>query len=356
MNKENSSQQTQKMSNSPLRVAVFGASGYSGSELLALLHHHAHFTVVKAYASERAQPVAWSSLAPQLAGRSSLIIEPFLGDLAALRHIDAAFLALPHEASAELAKQLIDQDIKVFDLSGAYRFKDATQFSATYGFTHPVPEFLPIANYMLAEYPQELSQLPLFSIPGCYPTAASLALLPVCESGLLAPASVPVITAISGVSGAGRAANLRTSFCEVSVQAYGVFQHRHRPEIANNLGRDVVFTPLIGPYPRGIVATCVAQLGSHVGAEEVHAVYQQAYAEKPFVRLVAQPPAVQHVAHTPFCDIFVAVEGQQLIVIAALDNLLKGAASQAVQAANRVFGLPVNAGFECHLGEFGGAE
>ncbi|MCH8500311.1 MAG: N-acetyl-gamma-glutamyl-phosphate reductase [Aliidiomarina sp.] len=355
MYKAESSQQFNTKPESPLRVAVFGASGYSGSELLALLQHHEHFTVVKAYASERAQTVAWAALAPQLAGRSNLLIEPFLGDFTALNDIDVAFLALPHEASAELAKVLIGQNIKVFDLSGAFRFKDAAQFAATYGFTHPAPELLPLANYMLAEFPQELSQLPLFSIPGCYPTAASLALLPVCESGLLAPASVPVITAISGVSGAGRAANLRTSFCEVSVQPYGVFQHRHRPEIANNLERDVVFTPLIGPYPRGIVATCVAQLRPQVNAEQVHAVYQKAYAQQPFVRLVAQPPAVQHVAHTPFCDIFVAVEEQQLIVIAALDNLLKGAASQAVQAANRVCGLAVNAGFERHLGLSGGA-
>ncbi|WP_420808509.1 N-acetyl-gamma-glutamyl-phosphate reductase [Aliidiomarina haloalkalitolerans] len=337
---------------SKLQAVVFGASGYSGSELLALLHNHAYIQVTHAFASERSSAMPWARIAPQLAGTSDLVIEPFTGDTDVLANVDLAFLALPHEASAELAPKLLAQGIAVFDLSGAYRFADADLFAQTYGFVHPFPGLLAQATYCLAEHlnANSFQDIALYSIPGCYPTAATLALAPVCESAFLDPATVPVVTAISGVSGAGRAANLRTSFCEVSVQAYGVFNHRHRPEIARNLATDVVFTPILGPYPRGIVATCVAQLRGGVSAEMVLDAFQKAYADQPFVRLVHAPPAVQHVAYTPFCDLYVAVEGQQLIVIAALDNLLKGAASQAVQVANIVYGLPATTGFERFLG------
>lgn len=336
---------------SKLQAVVFGASGYSGSELLALLHNHAYIDVAYAFSSERSQATPWSTIAPQHAGTSNLVIEPFNGDVSALSNIDLAFLALPHEASAELAPKLLAEGIAVFDLSGAYRFADPEQFAATYGFAHPYPDLLAQATYCLPELQatNAYNKLALYSIPGCYPTAATLALSPLCESALLDPASLPVITAISGVSGAGRAANLRTSFCEVSVQAYGVFSHRHRPEIANNLATDVVFTPLLGPYPRGIVATCVAQLKIGVSAADVRECFYAAYAEQPFVRFVAAPPAVNHVVNTPFCDLYFAVEGQQVIVITALDNLLKGAASQAVQVANRVFAMPITSGFERYI-------
>lgn len=334
-----------------LKVAVFGASGYSGSELLSLLNKNAYFDIQFAFASEQSSRQLWSSLAPELAGTSGLRIEPWQASYfdTVANTCSAVFLALPHEASAELAAKFVSRGVAVFDLSGAYRFASASEFADTYKFVHPHPQLLASAQYMLMEWlphtSVHVSDALLFSIPGCYPTAATLALKPLTVNALLATDSTPAITAVSGVSGAGKGLNARTQFCQVSLQAYGVLHHRHTPEIINNLQHDVVFTPQLGNYKRGIVATCVAQLKANVSAEEVHTAFSNAYANQPFVRLVTEPPAVDHVANTPFCDIYVKVEGQKVVVIGALDNLLKGAAGQAMQAANYVFGLPSTAGF-----------
>ncbi|WP_241973827.1 N-acetyl-gamma-glutamyl-phosphate reductase [Aliidiomarina iranensis] len=336
-----------------LQVAVFGASGYSGNELVSLLNKNAYFDVAFAFSSARSEAQAFSELAPQLAGTETLVIEPwqetYFPKVAA--KCSAVFLALPHEASAELAARFVAAGVAVFDLSGAYRFASAEAFASAYGFSHPHPELLADAHYMLMEWleascKQNVDNHLLFSIPGCYPTAATLALKPLTEHHLLAANASPVITAVSGVSGAGRGLNARTSFCEVSLQAYGVLNHRHTPEIANNLQRTVVFTPQLGNYKRGIVATCVAQLAEQVNPADVYRAYEIAYASQPFVRIVGKPPAVDDVVNTPFCDIYIKVEGNQVVVISAIDNLIKGAAGQAMHAANFVFGLPLTAGFE----------
>ncbi|EGN75849.1 N-acetyl-gamma-glutamyl-phosphate reductase, common form [Idiomarina sp. A28L] len=335
-----------------LQVAVFGASGYSGCELLALLNKNAYFDIRFAFSSERSASQLWSSLAPELAGTSELMIHPwndsYFEEVASC--CSAVFLALPHEASAYLAAKFVSEGVAVFDLSGAYRFASASEFSDTYKFAHPHPELLASSQYMLMEWlPVQDGHAAaplLFSIPGCYPTAATLGLKPLTVNGLLLAEHTPVITAVSGVSGAGRGLNAHTQFCEVSFQAYGVLNHRHTPEIINNLQQDVVFTPQLGNYKRGIVATCVAQLSPNVAADSVHKAFSDAYANQPFVRLVSSPPAVDHVANTPFCDIYVKVEGQKVVVISALDNLLKGAAGQAMHAANHIFGLPITAGFQ----------
>lgn len=343
---------SQDESSKRLSVAVFGASGYSGSELLGILNNHAYFTVKYAFSSARSATQSWLSLAPQLAGTSTLEIQPWLSTKFAevAAECAAVFLALPHEASAELGAKFYAAGVSVFDLSGAYRFANAEQFATTYGFSHPHPELLNSASYMLMEWltktPTASHQAALCAIPGCYPTAATLALKPLTTNNLLNTKITPVITAISGVSGAGRGVNARTSFCEVSVQAYSVGNHRHTPEIANNLESNVVFTPQLGNYKRGIVATCVAKLAAGVSAEQVHAAFKQAYNNQPFVRIVAAAPAVDHVAHTPFCDIYVNVTGSQVVVISAIDNLLKGAAGQAIHAANAVFELPAREGFQ----------
>ncbi len=160
----------------------------------------------------------------------------------------------------------------------------------------------------------------------------------------MADGCIPVINATSGVSGAGRKAALNTSFCEVGLNAYGFFKHRHRPEIEQNLGRKVVFTPHLGNFKRGILATSVVTLKSGVTAEQVAATFQQAYAAKPLVRLVKHSPNVADVAGTPFCDIHWQQDGEQLVIVSAIDNLLKGAAAQAMQAANIKFGAPETAG------------
>ncbi len=325
-----------------VRCAVFGASGYSGVELAWLLHNHPQFELTHIFSSGAREPECLTSLYPALAGRLELALEPWheslLSNLAASAQV--AFLALPHEASAELAPQLIAAGLVVFDLSGAFRLHHAAMHEKTYGFRQPM--LAQAAPYGLAEWTQLTGNEPLIAVPGCYPTVASLALKPIMP--LLASGCTPIINAVSGVSGAGRKAHAHTSFCEVSLQAYGVASHRHQPEISQAVGRPVLFVPHLGNFKRGILATIYVQLSGQVNAAQINQAYQQAYATQPLVRLCAKPPAIAHVVGTPYCDIHWQQAGEQLIICAAIDNLLKGAAAQALQLANQYFGLPSDLG------------
>ena len=227
------------------------------------------------------------------------------------------------------------------DLSGAFRVNDGAFYEKYYGFTHQHPALLEQAVYGLAEWSVEkLKEANLIAVPGCYPTAAQLSLKPLINAGLLDLNQWPVINATSGVSGAGRKASIGNSFCEVSLQPYGVFNHRHHPEISTHLGADVIFTPHLGNFKRGILETITCRLKPGVSKEQVAAVFQQAYADKPLVRLYDKGvPALKNVVGLPFCDIGFAVQDEHIIVVAAEDNLLKGAAAQAVQCANIRFGF-----------------
>ncbi len=204
-----------------------------------------------------------------------------------------------------------------------------------------IPDLLKQAVYGLAEWSADaLKDAQLIAVPGCYPTAAQLSLKPLIEANLLDLNQWPVINATSGVSGAGRKAAIGNSFCEVSLQPYGIFNHRHQPEIASHLGAKVIFTPHLGNFKRGILETITCRLKPGVGHAQIAAVYQQAYADKPLVRLYDKGvPALKSVEGLPFCDIGFAVQDDHLIVVAAEDNLLKGAAAQAVQCANIRFGF-----------------
>ncbi|RUO43991.1 N-acetyl-gamma-glutamyl-phosphate reductase [Aliidiomarina taiwanensis] len=330
------------MSSGVIQCVVLGATGYAGSELLALLHKNPHFSVVKAFGSAEREAIRWRELAPQLAAHSSLMIEPW--DMAQLDHVSvqAAFLALPHAASADIAPALLARGIQVFDLSGAFRFHNACDFAQAYGFEHPAPTLLAQAQYMLMPWYSAQAEHSVYAIPGCYPTASLLALKPLVDAGFIQ--GTPVITAISGVSGAGRGANPATSFCEVSMKAYGVLQHRHQPEISQQLGCDVVFTPVLGPYARGILAVCTVTLTEQGAVTNLQAHFQAQYAEHVLVQVVPAPPAVNHVAHTPFAHLHVAQKESTAVITVAIDNLVMGAAGQAMQAANQVFGLNAYAG------------
>lgn len=255
--------------------------------------------------------------------------------------MDVVFLATAHEVSHDLAPQFLAAGCVVFDLSGAFRVNDAGFYEKYYGFTHQYPNLLEQAVYGLAEWSADkLKEANLIAVPGCYPTAAQLSLKPLIDAGLLDLTQWPVINATSGVSGAGRKAALSNSFCEVSLQPYGVFTHRHQPEIATHLGTDVIFTPHLGNFPRGILETITCRLQPGVTAAQVAQVLQQAYADKPLVRLYDKGvPALKNVVGLPFCDIGFAVQGEHVIVVATEDNLLKGAAAQAVQCANIRFGF-----------------
>ncbi|MDX3773171.1 N-acetyl-gamma-glutamyl-phosphate reductase [Chromatiaceae bacterium AAb-1] len=332
--------------NQTIRSVVLGAAGYSGAELVVLLSRNPHFELCYAYASGGRTTEPFSSLYPRYKQQIDIAVEPWNDELINQQlagQIDVAFLALPHEASEAVTPLFLAKGITVVDLSGAFRLKKPALYPQYYGYEHQHPALLESAVYSLMEWlDQPLGEL--VSVPGCYPTACSLALMPVLRAGLVEDHCIPVINATSGVSGAGRKASLTTSFCEVGLNAYGFFKHRHRPEIEQNLARKVVFTPHLGNFKRGILATSVVTLKSGVSAEQVADAFKQAYQHKPLVRLVSHSPNVADVAGTPYCDIFWQLDGQQLVVVSAIDNLLKGAAAQAMQAANIRFGKPETAG------------
>lgn len=328
---------------STLNGLIVGASGYTGAELAAYLQRHPHMNITGLTVSAQSADAGklLSDLHPQLKGIVDLPLLP-MSDVAAMaKDVDVFFLATAHEVSHDLAPKFLQMGCVVFDLSGAYRVNQASFYQDYYGFTHQHADWLDKAVYGLAEWrAEDIKQAQLVAVPGCYPTASQLALKPLIDAGLLDLNQWPVINAVSGVSGAGRKASMTTSFCEVSLQPYGIFTHRHQPEIATHLGTPVIFTPHLGNFPRGILATITCKLTAGVTAEQVAAVYQQAYAEKPLVRVYDKGvPAIKNVAGTPFCDIGFALQGEHLIIVSAEDNLLKGAAAQAVQCMNIRFGF-----------------
>ncbi len=281
-----------------------------------------------------------SDLHPQLKGIVDLPLQP-MSDISEFTDgVDVVFLATAHEVSHDLAPQFLAAGCVVFDLSGAFRVNDAAFYDTFYGFTHQHPHLLEQAVYGLAEWNgDKIKEANLIAVPGCYPTAAQLSLKPLIDAGLLDLNQWPVINATSGVSGAGRKAAISNSFCEVSLQPYGVFSHRHHPEITTHLGAEVIFTPHLGNFPRGILETITCRLQPGVTKEQVADAFTQAYAGKPLVRLYYKGvPALKNVVGLPFCDIGFVVKDQHVIIVAAEDNLLKGAAAQAVQCANIRFG------------------
>ena len=250
---------------------------------------------------------------------------------------EAVFLALPDEVSATLAPQLASRGTRVFDLSGAFRLRDVETRRKWYPHSPPNGN----AAYGLTEhYRSELRDATLVACAGCYPTAAVLALRPLVRARLIEPGVI--IDAKSGLSGAGKTPSERTHFseCHGSIAAYGVFAHRHGAEIEQEIGMPVTFVPHLVPIDRGILETIYARLRPGIGAPEVETALTAAYARSPFVRLTGSDlPEIKHVAHTNFCDIGWRVEGTQLVMVSCIDNLVKGAAGQAIQNFNVAFGF-----------------
>ncbi|WP_054178065.1 N-acetyl-gamma-glutamyl-phosphate reductase [Trabulsiella odontotermitis] len=327
-----------------LNTLIVGASGYAGAELVGYINRHPHMNITALTVSAQSNDAGKliSDLHPQLKGVVDLPLQP-MSDISEFSGgVDVVFLATAHEVSHDLAPQFLAAGCVVFDLSGAFRVNDAAFYEKFYGFTHQHPEWLAQAAYGLAEWNADaVKEANLIAVPGCYPTAAQLALKPLIDAGVLNLNQWPVINATSGVSGAGRKAAMSNSFCEVSLQPYGIFNHRHHPEITTHLGAEVIFTPHLGNFKRGILETITCRLNAGVTRAHIAELYQQAYASKPLVRLYdTGVPALKGVEGLPFCDIGYAVDGEHLIIVAAEDNLLKGAAAQAVQCANIRFGYP----------------
>jgi N-acetyl-gamma-glutamyl-phosphate reductase len=318
---------------SSVRVGVAGATGYAGLELLRRLAKHPHADVKFAMASSASE----SKRLPALARIWDAPVEPL--DVEKLAgQTDAVFLALPDTLAAEIAPALADRGARVFDLSGAFRLRDASLRQRWY--PHTGATTVPVV-YGLTEHRRlELASARLIACPGCYPTAAVLALQPLIAGNLLEPGII--IDAKSGVSGAGKTPTERTHFseCHGSISAYGVFAHRHAAEIEQELGAPVTFVPHLVPLDRGIFETIYARLRPGVDESSVAAALNGAYADSPFVRLTgADLPEIKHVAYTNFCDIGWRVQGQQLVMVVCIDNLVKGAAGQAIQNFNVVFGF-----------------
>jgi N-acetyl-gamma-glutamyl-phosphate reductase len=319
---------------SSIRVGVAGATGYAGLELLRRLTRHPHADIRHAMASSASE----SKRIPALGRIWDAPVEPLDVEKLATE-TDAVFLALPDTLAAELAPKLVDRGTRVFDLSGAFRLRDATLRQQWYPHAPATP--VPAAVYGLTERRRlEIASAPLVACPGCYPTAAVLGLQPLVAASLLEPGII--IDAKSGISGAGKTPSERTHFseCYGSVGAYGVFAHRHAVEIEQEIGTSVTFVPHLVPLDRGILETIYARLRPGKDEGSVAMALTQAYAASPFVRLTAADlPEIKHVAYTNFCDIGWRVQGTQLVMVVCLDNLVKGAAGQAIQNFNVVFGF-----------------
>jgi N-acetyl-gamma-glutamyl-phosphate reductase len=327
---------------SAARVAVAGATGYTGQELLRLLARH---PAVRLTVATSSGPASAARPLPALARVWQGAITPL--DAGALaREADIVFLALPDTAAAELGPALVEKGVRVIDLSGAFRLRDAAERARWYPETQKVP-----ANvaYGLTEWEREAVRTArLVANPGCYPTAALLALAPLTAAGTLVAGADVIVDAKSGVSGAGKTPSERTHFSEVhgSLSAYKVFGHRHGAEIDQALGRTVTFTAHLVPLDRGIFATIYVRVAPGTSEEALGEVYQRAYGNAAFVRLAgAALPEIKHVAHTNFCDIGWRVDPSgRVVIVSVIDNLLKGASGQAVQNMNVMLDLDERTG------------
>jgi N-acetyl-gamma-glutamyl-phosphate reductase len=308
-----------------------------------MIQKHPELTLSGLYVSANSADAGKSiaQLHGKLAGVVDMMVQPLNDVEQVAKECDVVFLATAHEVSHDLAPVFLDNGCQVFDLSGAFRVNNGEFYTEFYGFEHKHQAWLEKATYGLAEWnAQAIKESQLIAVAGCYPTASQLAIKPLVESGLLDVAQWPVINATSGVSGAGRKATMTNSYCEVSLQPYGVFNHRHQPEIATHLGCDVIFTPHLGNFKRGILATITMKLAQGVTDQQVKEAFIQAYQGKPAVRLLTESlPRLQNVEFTPFCDIGWKVKGEHIIVVSAIDNLLKGASSQAMQCLNIHYGF-----------------
>ncbi|MEM9082835.1 MAG: N-acetyl-gamma-glutamyl-phosphate reductase [Planctomycetota bacterium] len=335
-------------SSAKIRAVVIGASGYSGAEAIDLLlgHPDAELVGVFGSASRQGEPIA--EIFPRFRERTDLAIQPTSIDAVHALDVDAVFLATPHEASASLAPELLGLGVTVLDISGAFRITNPQSHKAAYSFDRD-EEITRTAAYGLPEHHRdEISEAQLVACPGCYPTSVILPVKPLVEAGLLDVGQPVIADCISGTSGAGRSANVATLLSEVSVHAYKVGAHRHEPEMIEHVGVDVMFTPHLGCYDRGISSTMHAKLCDGVDEAQIRAVLEEVYEQSPFVRVLPAgvTPTIRDVVRTNLCDIAVFADASRgrVILLSALDNLVKGAAGQAVQCFNLCFGLPETAG------------
>jgi N-acetyl-gamma-glutamyl-phosphate reductase len=330
-------------------VGIVGFSGYSGAEAVRILSHHPHCEPVllshRADSDDGAKLIRKSAMRRGNAGP----------DAVATEGLAAVLLATPHEVSMELAPQFLAAGAVVIDLSAAFRLSTPEVYRRWYNAEHTAASLLPDAVYSIPEFHRaKVRKAKLIANPGCYPTAANLALRPLLEAGVIDRKAGIVCDAKSGVSGAGRKATLKNSFCEVTenFSAYSILKHRHVPEVLMTSGleeSEFSFTAQLIPIERGILETIYFRLAKPMTSDEIIAdIYQKHYADEPFVRLhqAGHVPDLHGVAHTNFCDIGVVSDpaSGRCVVVSAIDNLGKGAAGQAIQNLNLALGIPETAG------------
>ena len=329
-----------------MKVGIDGASGYAGAELLRLCAGHPELDVVVAGADSQAgQPVA--SLYPSLAGAyRSLSFSKVVAD--DLDGLDVVFLALPHGESQRLAPALVGRVGLLVDLAADFRLSDPAAYPLWYGSEHEAPGLLGRFAYGLPElFGSALDGATLVAAPGCYPTAAALALAPLVRAGAIATTGI-VVDAASGTSGAGRAPSPAMHFATVdeNFTAYGLLTHRHTPEIEQAVGAEVLFTPHLAPMTRGILATCYARPTGASTTDDVLGILRNAYADSPFVVVTDEPPSTKATFGSNTAHLTARVDQRTgwVLLLCALDNLGKGASGQAVQCVNLIQGWHETAG------------
>jgi len=330
-----------------MKIGIINVTGYTGVELARLLHQHPEVEL---------SSVTGRSTAGQKLGE----VFPHLADIhltieAELGKVELAFSAMPHKDSAQEVIPLINKGIRVVDISADFRLKDPADYQRWYGFSHPSPQLLAEAVYGLPElHRAQVASARLVANPGCYPTSAILALAPAVKAKLIG-ADI-IIDSKSGISGSGRSLNLDSHYAEANedTSAYALEGHRHLPEIAQELmglnpqPPSITFVPHLVPMTRGILSTCYAPLAKKIGEKELKKLYTDFYKDEPFVRVTDAPPHTKHTWGSNICLVYPALDPRtgRLIVISCIDNLLKGAAGQAIQNMNIMLGLPETTGLE----------
>lgn len=331
-----------------IKAGIIGSTGYAGHELVRILANHSY--VELAFLSSNSyENQVYSDVYPELKGVSDHVLMHSEKSMEKISDIDVLFTALPHGLSFHYVKKAYESGIKVIDLGADFRLNDKEIFEHWYKTKHLCEDLLESAVYGLPElWKDQIKSSQIVANPGCYTTASILALAPALKYGLIDPFSI-IIDAKSGVTGAGRKTDLSLMFaeCNESIKAYGIASHRHTPEIEQELSKaygerlNITFTPHLIPMQRGILATCYGSLPTFCTEDEIYKIYREFYKEAPFIRIRDEYNETRFVKGTNFCDISIRVDirGKKLIVTSAIDNLVKGAAGQAVQNMNLLFGF-----------------
>ena len=333
-----------------IRVAIIGASGYTGAESIKIIlqHSKAKLTYLTAIPAECG---AVEDVFPQFRGRCDLLIEPLdldkLADMA-----DVALCCLPHKVSMEFVPKLLAAGLKVIDFSADYRLKDVAVYEQFYSVKHTDPENLARAAFGLPElFREQIKDADLVANPGCFPTGASLAIAPLLDEGLIEPDSV-IVNSVTGASGAGKNPSAKFHFPNMNENlfAYGIGTHRHMPEmeqIATEIAGTAVrilFQPHVGAFDRGILSTVYSQPKEEISGERLLELYKDFYGGEPFVQVRKEAPGVKDVIGTNFCHVFPTCVKGRIVCFSVIDNLVKGASGQAIQNMNILFGLKENLG------------